>query len=72
MKTYAIIGALALNIPTLAAAPFIGVLSVAIMAICLAAIGASLGAVTGWAIEGERSPSAARVPAEQVAYRQAA
>jgi hypothetical protein len=54
----AIAGALALNIPTLFAAAVLPAATIVIAALALAAIGAALGAVTGWAITS---------PAEQAA-----
>ena len=51
-----IAGALVLNIPTVFAAAVLPAGAVVISALVLAAIGASLGAVTGWALAG---PSAA-------------
>jgi membrane protein YqaA with SNARE-associated domain len=54
----AIAGALALNIPTIFAATAISAGAVVVMAVALAALGAALGAVTGWAIA---------TPAEQTA-----
>ncbi len=46
----AIAGALALNIPTVFAASALPAGAVVISALVLAAIGAAVGAVTGWAI----------------------
>jgi membrane protein YqaA with SNARE-associated domain len=46
----AIIGAIALNIPTIFAATALSAGAVLISALVLAAVGAAVGAVTGWAI----------------------
>jgi membrane protein YqaA with SNARE-associated domain len=54
----AVAGALVLNIPTLFAAAVLPAGAIVIAALALAAIGAALGAVTGWAITS---------PAEQAA-----
>lgn len=54
----AVAGALVLNIPTLFAATVLSSGAIVISALLLAAIGAALGAVTGWAIA---------TPAEQAA-----
>jgi predicted phage tail protein len=45
-----IAGAVALNIPTLVAVAYIPTLATAVMAVCLAALGAGLALVTNWAI----------------------
>jgi membrane protein YqaA with SNARE-associated domain len=55
----AVAGALVLNIPTIAAATVLSAGAVAITAVVMAAIGASLGAVTGWAIATPAEPTAA-------------
>ncbi len=62
----ALAGALVLNIPTIFAASVLPAGAVVISALVLAAIGASLGAVTGWAIaapSGARATAAERSPA---------
>ena len=46
----AIIGAIALNIPTIFAATALPAGAIVISVLVLAAVGASIGAVTGWAI----------------------
>jgi hypothetical protein len=49
----AIVGAIALNVPTLAAAAFLPAVPLAVMAVALATLGAALGALVGWAIQPE-------------------
>jgi hypothetical protein len=49
-------GALLLNIPTAAAAPFLPTSSVVIMALMLAALGAVLGALVAFGLEPARTP----------------
>jgi hypothetical protein len=46
----AIVGAIALNIPTLFAATALSAGAVVISALVLAAVGAAIGALTGWAM----------------------
>jgi len=61
----AVAGALALNIPTIFAASALSAGAVVISALVLAAIGAALGAVTGWAIA---APSAVAAAESAPAY----
>jgi membrane protein YqaA with SNARE-associated domain len=58
----ALAAALVLNIPTIFAASVLPAAAIVISALVLAAIGASLGAVTGWALA---APSAARATAAE-------
>ena len=62
----AVAGALVLNIPTLFAATVLSTGAIVISALVLAAVGAALGAVTGWAIAtpAEREAVAA-LPAQE-------
>jgi membrane protein YqaA with SNARE-associated domain len=53
----AVAGALVLNIPTIFAATVLSAGAIVISAIVLAAIGAALGAVTGWAIAAPAEPA---------------
>ena len=61
----AIAGAILLNIPTLVAATALSAGAIVITALVLAMIGATLGAVTAWALE----PGAAAVAGTVVAPR---
>jgi hypothetical protein len=61
----AVAGALVLNIPTISAASALPAGAVVISALVLAAIGAALGAVTGWAIA---APSAVAAAESAPAY----
>jgi len=49
-RRLAIAGAIALNIPTIFAATVLSAGAIVISALVLAAVGAAIGAVTGWAI----------------------
>lgn len=44
----AVIGAVVLNVPTLVAAAFLPATALVVMAVALAVLGASLGALVGW------------------------
>ena len=62
----AVAGAILLNIPTLVAATALSAGAIVITALVLAMIGATLGAVTAWALE---PAAAAAVPATVAAPR---
>ena len=47
----AIAGAVALNLPTLVAAAFLPAPALVVMAVALAVLGASLGALVGWSFQ---------------------
>lgn len=49
----AIAGAVALNVPTLVAAAFVPGTALVVMAVALAVLGASLGALVGWSFRPE-------------------
>jgi hypothetical protein len=62
----AVAGALVLNIPTILAAGVLSAGAIVISTLVLAAIGAALGAVTGWAITSPAAPAtAAAAPADE-------
>lgn len=57
-RRLALAGAIALNIPTIFAATVLSTGAVVISALVLAALGAAIGAVTGWAITAQPAESA--------------
>jgi membrane protein YqaA with SNARE-associated domain len=60
----ALAGALVLNIPTIVAAGVLSAGAIVVAALTLAAVGAALGAVTGWAIAAPaEQPAVAAAPA---------
>ena len=71
---YAIAGALILNIPMLVATVYLPAAATATVAVCLAALGAALGALAGWGIEQQRAAGGAEssMPAERPSYADAA
>ena len=71
---HAIAGALILNIPMLVTAVYLPAAATATMGVCLAALGAALGALAGWGIEQQRTARGAEsaMPAERPRYAEAA
>jgi len=51
MNRTALAGAVALNVPTLVAAAFLPATALVVMAVALAVLGASLGALVGWSFQ---------------------
>jgi hypothetical protein len=70
---HALAGALTLNIPTLVAAAYLPAAAAATMAVCLAALGATLGILAGRGME-QREPRGVEsaMPAERPRYAEAA
>lgn len=71
---HAMAGALILNIPMLVAAVHLPAAATATMLVCLAALGAVLGALSGWGIEQQRAARGGEgsTPVEHPRYAQTA
>jgi hypothetical protein len=61
----AIAGALALNVPTVAAAIYLPATAVIVMAAALAMLGAALGTLVGWSFAGGRHELIELAPARE-------
>ena len=70
---HAATGALILNIPMLVAAVYLPAAATATMAVCLAALGAVLGALAVWGIEQQRAAGVdSSMPTERPRFAEAA
>jgi hypothetical protein len=67
-----IIGALALNVPTLIAAAFLPASAVIVMAVCLALIGAALGAIVHMGFPAATEHEVIELPVSRDDHRAAA
>jgi membrane protein YqaA with SNARE-associated domain len=66
MNRTALAGAVILNVPTLVAAAFLPATALVVMAVALAVLGASLGALVGWSLQ----PAAAHTVVELPVYEE--